>query len=117
MNTPIEARTQFFIFMCLTGIVVPFSTPNIVATVYDVVVPEVRSTAQSIEQFVETLGAALAPAVTGILAESIGLSGAISGACSAAWLLNFFLFFGVLFFIEKDMKTLRGQMAQRAQTA
>jgi MFS family permease len=117
MTTPIEARTQFFVLMCLTAVVIPFSTPNIVATVYDVIVPEVRSTAQSIEQFAETLGAAFAPAITGILAVNIGLSNAITYTSVFAWALNFLFMFGVLFFIEGDIKSLRGQMAQRVQTA
>jgi len=117
MTTPIEARTQFFILMCLTALVIPFSTPNIVATVYDVTVPEVRSTAQSIEQFAETLGAAFAPAITGILAEAFGLFNAITYTCTLAWALNFLFMFGVLFFIEKDIKSLRGQMAARAEKA
>ena len=117
MTTPIEARTQFFIFMCLAAVVIPFSTPNIVATVYDVIVPEVRSTAQSIEQFVETLGTALAPAVTGILAVSFGLSKTILYTSVFAWALNFLFMFGVLFFIESDIKSLRGQMAVRAEAA
>ena len=114
MITPVEARTQFFILMCLTAVVIPFSTPNIVATVYDVIVPEVRSTAQSIEQFAESLGAAFAPAITGILAVNFGLSNAITYTCTFAWALNFLFMFGVWFFIEGDIKFLRGQMAARA---
>jgi len=117
MSTPIEARTQFFVLMCLTALVIPFSTPNIVATVYDVTVPEVRSTAQSIEQFAESLGAAFAPAVTGILAEAFGLFNAITYTCTLAWALNFLFMFGVLFFIGNDIKSLRGRMAARAGAA
>jgi MFS family permease len=115
MTTPIEARTQFFIFMCLTAIFMPFSSPNVIATVYDVTVPEVRSTAQASEYFIENTGAAFAPAITGVLAEVIGLPNAILMLCLTAWILCFFLYTGVLFFIDGDVKNLRAQMAARAK--
>jgi len=115
MTTPIEARTQFFIFMCLTAIFMPLSSPNVIATVYDVTVPEVRSTAQATEYFIENTGAAFAPAITGILAEAIGLPDAILILCLTAWILCFFLYTGVLFFIDGDIKILRAQMAERAK--
>ena len=115
MTTPVEARTQFFIFMCLTAIFMPLSSANVIATVYDITVPEVRSTAQATEYFVENTGAAFAPAVTGILAETIGLSTAITVLCLTAWLLCFFLYAGALFYIDGDIKTLRSQMAARVK--
>ena len=115
MTAPIEARTQFFIFMCLTAVFMPLSSPNVIATVYDVTVPEVRSTAQAAEYFIENTGAAFAPAITGILAEAIGLSDAILTLCITAWILCFILYTGVLFFIDGDIKSLRNQMAERAK--
>ena len=116
MTTPFEARTQFFIFMCLTAIFMPLPSPNVLATVYDVTVPEIRSTAQATENFIEFTGAAFAPAITGILAEAIGLADAIIILCVTAWILCFLLYIGVLFFIDGDIKTLRAQMAERAES-
>jgi MFS family permease len=116
MITPVDARTQFFVFMCLTAIFMPLSSANVIATVYDITVPEVRSTAQATEYFVENAGAAFAPAVTGIMADAIGLSTAITVLCLTAWILCFFLYIGALFFIEGDINTLRSQMAARADT-
>jgi MFS family permease len=113
--TPVENRSQFFILMCLTAIFMPLSSPNVIATVYDVTVPEVRSTAQSVEYFVENTGAALAPAVTGIVAEAIGLSTAIVVMCVTAWVICFFLYLGALFTIDHDTRALRTQMAERAK--
>jgi MFS family permease len=115
MTTPIEARNQFFIFMCLTAIFMPLSSANVIATVYDITVPEVRSTTQATEYFVENTGAAFAPAVTGLLAEAIGLSTAITVLCLTAWILCFFLYIGALFFIDGDIQSLRTQMAKRAE--
>ena len=115
ITTPIDNRTQFFILMCLTALFMPLSSPNVIATVYDVTVPEVRSTAQAVEYFVENTGAALAPALTGIVAEAIGLSTAIVVMCVSAWIVCFFLYLGALFTIDHDAHTLRTQMAQRAK--
>lgn len=116
MTTPVEQRTQFFIFMCLTSVFMPLSSPNVIATVYDVTVPEVRSTAQAVEYFVENIGAAFAPAATGLLAEAIGLTPAIIAMCITAWVICFFLYFGAFFTIDHDIHTLREQMAERAKS-
>lgn len=116
MTTPVENRTQFFIFMSLTAIFMPLSSPNVIATVYDVTVPEVRSTAQAMEYFVENTGAAFAPAITGLLAEAIGLADAIIVMSITAWIICFFLYFGALFTIDHDTRTLRRQMAERAKS-
>jgi MFS family permease len=115
MTTPVEARTQFFIFMCITAVFMPLSSPNVIATVYDVTVPEIRSTAQATENFIEFTGAAFAPALTGILADAIGLSKAILILCLTAWVLCFFIYIVALFYIEGDIKTLRAQMAARVE--
>jgi MFS transporter, Spinster family, sphingosine-1-phosphate transporter len=115
ITTPVEDRTQFFILMCLTALFMPLSSPNVIATVYDVTVPEVRSTAQAVEYFVENTGSALAPALTGIVAEAIGLSTAIVVMCVTAWIVCFFLYLGALFTIDRDTNALRAQMAERAK--
>jgi MFS family permease len=117
ITTPVDNRTQFFIFMCLTAVFMPLSSANVIATVYDVTVPEVRSTAQSVEYFVENTGAAFAPAVTGVLASTaLGLSNTIIVLCVGAWMICFFLYLGALFTIEKDTQDLRMQMAERAKS-
>jgi MFS family permease len=116
MTTPLDRPNQFFVLMCLTAIFMPLSSPNVIATVYDVTVPEVRSTAQAIEYFVENSGAVAAPAVTGALIVSSGdRTFAILSICILAWLLCFFFYLGALFTIEKDTNALRAQMAERAR--
>jgi MFS family permease len=115
LNTPIEARTQFFIFMCLTAVFMPLSSANVIATVYDVTVPEVRSTAQAVEYFIENGGAAFAPILTGLIADAIDLKTAILLICMVAWGLCFLFYLGALFTIDRDTADLRSQMAERAQ--
>jgi len=115
ITTPIEARNQFFIFMCLTAIFMPLSSANVIATVYDVTVPEVRSTAQATEYFVENAGAAFAPILTGLIADMYSLQTAILLICTVAWGLCFIFYTGAIFTIDKDSHDLRNQMAERAK--
>jgi MFS family permease len=116
ITTPIEAKNQFFIFMCLTAIFMPLSSANVIATVYDITVPEVRSTAQASEYFIENAGAAFAPIITGIIADAYDLKTAILLICTVAWVLCFFFYLGAIFTIDKDTKRLRDQMADRAKS-
>jgi MFS family permease len=116
MTTPLDRPNQFFIFMCLTAIFMPLSSANVVATVYDVTVPEVRSTAQAIEYFIENSGAVAAPALTGALIVSSGdRTFAILSICVIAWILCFIFYLGALFTIDHDTHALRAQMAERAK--
>jgi MFS family permease len=115
INTPVESRTTFFVLMVLTAIFMPLSSPNVVSTVYDVTVPEVRSTAQATEYFIENGGAAFAPLLAGMIADASDLQTAILGICITAWLLCFLLYLGALFFVDGEVKALRAQMAERAK--
>jgi MFS family permease len=114
--TPVEDRTTFFIMMAITALFMPFSSPNVISTVFDITVPEVRSTAQAVEYFFENIGAALAPTIAGAIALSTGSTQtAILAVCITAWILCFFFYLGALFFIDGDVKALRDQMAERAE--
>jgi MFS family permease len=116
LQTPVQARLTFFILMSLTALFMPFAPPNIIATVYDVTVPEVRSTAQSVEYFIENSGAALAPLMAGIIADRYDLHTAILWICMIAWGLCFCFYAGALRYIPGDHQTLRHEMARRART-
>lgn len=115
LQTPLESRNTFFFFMLLTAVFMPLSSPNVIATVYDVTMPEVRSTAQAVEYFIENFGAALAPLVAGIIADAYDLQTSILFLCIATWILCFFFYLGALLFIDKDIHDLRTQMSARAE--
>ncbi len=115
LNTPIDARTPFFIFMILTAIFMPFSSPNVISTVQDITAPEVRSTALAIEYFIENSGAALAPLLAGIIADALNLRIAILLICTVTWLLCFFIYLGALKFVDGDILSLRAELSQRAR--
>ena len=101
--------------MSLTAIFMPLSSANVIATVYDITAPEVRSTAQASEYFIENAGAAFAPIITGIIADAFDLKTAILLICTVAWGLCFFFYLCAIFTIDKDTHDLRHQMAERAK--
>jgi MFS family permease len=115
MRTPVEERTTFFIFMCLTAIFMPMSSANVIATIYDVTLPEVRSTTMAVEYFVENSGAALAPLLTGIIADALDLQTAILSISITAWLLCFVIYLGALTVVGGDIQSLRAELRRRAE--
>ena len=114
IQTPVENRTQFLVLMLATAVFMPFSSPNVIATIFDVTTPEVRSTTQAVEYFIENSGAAMAPLLAGIVADATDLKTAILWICISTWVLCFVIYLGALLFIPKDIRALRGEMQRRA---
>jgi predicted MFS family arabinose efflux permease len=115
MSIPVADKTLFFLLLSATALFIPFSSPNIASTVYDVTPPEVRSTALAIESFIENIGAATAPALAGLIASRFSTHTSILGICTIAWLLCTVFLAGAVFFIPRDIDTLRQQMRERAE--
>lgn len=114
MRTPVDQPATFFVWMSLTAVFMPLSSPNVVATVYDITVPEVRSTAQAVEYFVENIGAAFAPILAGSFSLLYGKGNAILWICMFAWGLCFLFYLGAILTVDRDIHVLRTQMAARA---
>ena len=115
MTTPVADRGTFFVLMCLAALFMPFSSPNVISTVFDISLPEVRSSAQAVEYFVENSGAALAPTIAGALILTLhSKQNAILIICISAWVGCFLLYLGAMFFVDRDIASLRAAMAARA---
>lgn len=105
----------FGALLSVTAFFALFSGPNIVATIYDIVLPEVRTTALAGQYFIENIGAASAPLLVGLLSTSIGLSNAILLiSVSTLALCGAFLAIAVSL-VGRDIDTLRQEMAARAE--
>jgi len=115
LNVPNENVILFTVLLGLTAFFMPFAAPNVISTVYDVTLPEVRSTSLSIQYFIEELGSATAPVIVGYIADNSSLKTAFLLICIATWLLCAIFFFITSIFIKKDVETLRGEMALRAK--
>jgi MFS family permease len=114
LNVPNENVILFTILLGCTAIFMPFASPNVISTVYDVTLPEVRSTAVSVQYFIESAGAATAPLIIGLIADQTSLKNAFLLICISTWLLCAIFFFFTSRFIKKDIDTLRGEMSNRA---
>lgn len=115
LDVPVENQGLFLVMLALTALFIPFAAPNVISTIYDVTLPEVRSTALSVQYFIESFGAALSPTIAGFIADRSSLGNAIWLICFSTWLLCALFFTAVIFLVPKDMAVLRAQMRERAQ--
>ncbi len=117
LNVPIQNQGLFLIMLSATALFIPFSSPNVIATVHDVTLPEVRSTATAIQYFVESAGAALAPLMAGAIAVHSSLKYAILLISISAWVLCSAFLALAAFVVPRDIEMLRSQMRARAEAA
>lgn len=117
MSVPLDNRLLFMVLLAITAIFIPMAAPNVVSTVYDITLPEVRSTALAIQYFIESAGAALAPWIAGAIAVKSSLHDAILIICVSTWILCGLFFSTAAFLVPKDIAVLRGQLRERAAEA
>ncbi len=115
IKTPIDNKVQFAVLLSITAIFMPIASPNMIASVYDITLPEVRSTALAIQLFIENIGAATAPLLAGIIADKASLSTAMLLICTSTWVICS-IFYGVAaYLIPRDIAVLREQLKERAE--
>ncbi len=115
MSIPLDNQALFLIMLLATALFIPFASPNVISSVYDITLPEVRSTALAVQYFIENAGAALAPLLAGLIAVRSSLHDAILIICIAAWVIDSILFAVATYLVPEDIKTLRTQLAERAE--
>lgn len=115
MNIPIENQSLFLIMLLATALFIPFASPNVISSVYDITLPEVRSTALAVQYFIENAGAALAPFLAGLIAVRSSLHNAILIICISAWIIDSILLAVAAYLMPEDIKTLRHQLRERAE--
>jgi len=114
MKIPIDAHLPFAIMLFATAFFIPFASPNVLSSFYDVTEPEIRATTNAVQNFVETAGSALAPLMAGIIADRSTLGNAILWICVGAWAICFAFFIFAGRFIPKDIADLREKLRERA---
>ncbi|MCJ7715230.1 MAG: MFS transporter, partial [Anaerolineales bacterium] len=114
LSLPLENVYAFRILLSLTCFFIPLASPNIATSVYDVVLPEVRSTATSIQYFLGNIGSAFAPLLAGAISEISSLHTALLTISLSAWLITA-LFLGIgIFHFPKDMDNMHSVLEDRA---
>lgn len=109
---------EIFLFgflLAFTCIFMPFASPNVITTIYDMTLPEVRSTANALQNFFEQIGSSIAPLIAGIIADSSSLQNAILIICVSAWTLCFIFISIAAYLVPKDLQLLRTQLQERAR--
>lgn len=114
LNVPNENVILFTVLLGCTALFMPFASPNVISTVYDITLPEVRSTAVSVQYFIESIGAATAPVIVGLIADQTTLKNAFLIICISTWIVCAIFFFFTSLFIKKDVDILRSEMSLRA---
>ncbi len=114
LSVPIPQKMLFMGMLALTALFIPMAAPNVVSTVHDITLPEVRSSALSIQYLIESSGAALAPLLAGYIADQSSLKTAFLIICTTTWLICGVFYLMVALVVPKDIQTLRQQMQERA---
>lgn len=99
MKIPIDAHLPFAIMLFATAFFIPFASPNVLSSFYDTLPSrKFEPRPMTIQNFVETAGSALAPLMTGIIADRSTLGNAILWICVGAWAIcfAFFIFTGAI---------------------
>jgi len=116
INVPLSSTLTFAVMLCFTALFIPFASPNVISIVYDITEPEIRSTANATQCFIESIGSALAPLIAGIIADASSLKNAILIICTSTWGICFLFFVITAFFVPRDIDLLRSKLATRAET-
>jgi MFS family permease len=114
LSIPVNEKTTFLVMMSLAAIFIPFASPNVISTVYDITLPEVRSTAVAVQSFLNSVGAALSPLMIGLIADASSLQKAFLWVCTVAWLICGIFFFMAARLVPIDIRNLRFEMQRRA---
>ncbi|HNR03151.1 MAG TPA: MFS transporter [Anaerolineaceae bacterium] len=114
INTPNAQVALFSVLLFGTALFMPFASPNIISTIYDVTLPEVRSTANAIQNFIEFIGSAAAPLIAGIIADKFSVGTAILSICLTAWAFCFIFILIAIVLIPKDINAMHRQLQERA---
>jgi len=115
MNVPVENQFLFLVMLALTALFIPFASANVISTVYDVTLPEVRSTALAVQYFIENAGAAVAPLLAGLIAVRSSLHDAILIICVSTWVICSVLLAFAAHLVPRDIETLRQALRERAE--
>lgn len=114
IKVPVEAKLAFGVALSAAALFIPWASPNVLSSFYDVTEPEIRATTNAVQNFVEFGGSALAPLLAGIIADKSSLGYAILLICTVAWVACFAFFIFAGRYIPKDIEDLKNTLKARA---
>lgn len=105
----------FIILGALTGFFIPMAGPAVSASLQDIALPEVRSTTQSVQVFVENAGSAFAPLITGYLADAVGLEWGMVMIITITWTICAIMLTSASLTLPEDIKWKRAKLTERSR--
>ena len=117
IKVPYADKLGFGLLLAAASLFIPFASPNVISSFYDVTEPEIRATTNAAQNFIETAGSAAAPLLAGILADRTSVENAIVVICGGAWALCFAFFVFAGRYIPKDIEDLKAKLKGRAADA
>jgi len=117
IKVPYADKLGFGLLLAAASLFIPFASPNVISSFYDVTEPEIRATTNAAQNFIETAGSAAAPLLAGILADRTSVENAIVVICVGAWALCFAFFVFAGRYIPKDIEDLKAKLKGRAADA
>lgn len=112
---PLEKVFSFRILLVITSFFIPLASPNIATSVYDVVLPEIRSSATSIQYFLGNIGSAFAPLLAGAISQEYSLQTAILIISLAAWAMTALFLALSLRYFKTDWENMHQELSLRSQ--
>jgi len=112
---PLEKVLSFRVLLAITSFFIPLASPNIATSVYDVVLPELRSTATSIQYFLGNIGSAFAPLLAGAISQVYSLQIAILTISLTAWTITAVILAFSLKYFKNDWKSMHRELRARTQ--
>ena len=110
---PLENVLSFRILLAITSFFIPLASPNIASSVYDIVLPEMRSTATSIQYFLGNLGSAFAPLLAGAISQTYSLKTALLVISLSAWTVTAAILALSLINFKNDWNTMHQELKER----
>jgi MFS family permease len=111
---PLGTRIPFLVLLFISGFFLSSVSPNLVASVHDITLPEVRSSAQAFRQIFIDTSAAAAPFIAGLIAVNTSLHQAILIASIVAWIVATGLVLLITYTISPDIEAMRKKLKNRA---
>lgn len=114
LSTPVDNIQLFKYSLWITCFFIPIPSPNIASTVFDVVLPEIRSSATSIQYFLGNLGSAFAPLIAGLIAQTYSLEAALLTISIASWLTTAIILGLGAYYMPTDQSAMQQILRDRA---
>jgi len=115
VKVPYADKLTFGVLLACASFFMPFASPNVISSFYDVTEPEIRATTNAVQNFIEIFGSAAAPLLAGILADKTSVENSILVICVGAWAICFAFFVFAGRFIPKDIADLKAKLRARAE--